>query len=381
MYKVYSTGKNKEILHDVRLGITLDNAIVTRELNTVNSFVFSIYKNHPKYNEIIPMSNKALISVYQNDDLMFLGRVLQTDGDNPKQVTCEGVLGYFNDILTKFSGKFTVSDFLKKLIEIANAKRDSAFRGNQNKTHFVLGNVSVSDNVEITETEYFTLWEWINTKLITELGGYIRPRFIDGGNIAIDYVTDFDEVCEQEVRVGKNISSKSIIQSGQEIYTSIIPETKYKKDDSEVNVDLTSLGLFSFDILADGSVKTFLDSDVGEFVHKAQSYEIYSKSAVEKFGVIQKAVEFDKELNANELAQHAVKTLSNNVFITKTYTYKIIDLSRLNKNLPSFREGEKIKLCDEINSTILCTKIIKNINNPTADEIELGAKIKCLTKG
>lgn len=377
MYKVYSTGKNKEILHDVRLGIVLADAVVTRELNTVNSFVFSIYKNHNKYNDIMPMDNKTLISVYQNDDLMFLGRVLQTDGDNPKKVTCEGVLGYFNDVLAKFSGTFTAEAFLRKIIETVNAKRENKHDGNHNNTHFVVGNVDVSGNVEISETEYFTCWEWVSTKLINELGGYIRPRFLNDGNIAIDYLKDFDEVCEQEVRVGKNISSKSIIHSGQEIFTSIIPVST----NNEVSVDLTSLGLISFDILSNGDIETHLNSDVGEYVHKAQSNEIYSKSAVEKFGIIQKYIGIDKELNANELALNAVKTLSNNVFVTKTYTYKIIDLSRLNKNLPSFKEGEKIRLCDEINSTILCTKIIKNINNPTADEIVLGAKIRCLTKG
>lgn len=379
MYRVYLSQDNKKILHDVRVGIVLDSAVITRELNTVNSFVFSIYKNHPQYENIMPMDNKSLISVYQDDDLMFLGRILQVDGDNPKQVTCEGVFGYFNDIVIKLGSTFTVSTFLKKIIYIVNEKRESDFAGNQSKTHFVLGNVNVSGNIE-TETDYKTLWEWINTKLINEFGGYIRPRFLDDGDIAIDYVTDFDEVCEQEVRVGKNISSKSIIQSGQEIYTSIIPMTKYTENDSEVNIDLTSLGLVSFDI-ENGEVKTYSDSDSGEYVHISNSDAIFSKSAVENFGIIQKTLELDKKLNNLELAQTAIKTLSNNVYITKTYTYKIIDLSRLNKKLPSFREGKKIKLCDEINSTILCTKIIKNINNPTADEIELGATIKYLTKG
>lgn len=381
MYRVYLNGKKKEILHDVRVGITLDNAVITRELNTVNSFVFSIYKNHPLYSAIKPMDNKTLISAYQDDDLMFLGRILKADGDNPKTVTCEGVLGYFNDVQVKFNGNLSVNDLLSKLIDSVNSKRLNKYGGNQNKTKFVKGDINVSSTTEITESSYRTPWEIITTNLIGVLGGYIRPRFLDDGNIAIDYVTDFDEICEQEVRIGLNISSKDIVENGQDIYTSIIPTTKYSESDSEVNVDLTSLNLISFDIVASGEIKTYYGSDTGEYVHIASSDAIFSKSAVEQYGIIQKTLELDKKLNNIDLAKSAIKTLSNNVFITKTYNYKIIDLSRLNLNLPSFREGKKIKLCDETNSTILCTKIIKNINNPTADEIELGATMKYLTKG
>ena len=94
------------------------------ELNKAGKFTFSIYPNHPHYGLIKKM--KSIIRVYHEDELVFRGRVLNSEKGwiNESKVTCEGELAFFNDSIIRpydyiSNGQITIRDFLSSIIEFS----------------------------------------------------------------------------------------------------------------------------------------------------------------------------------------------------------------------------------------------------------------------
>lgn len=365
-------------LHDIRLSLTLQDAIVTRELNTVNSFAFSIYENHPEYENITPMDEHRFIRVYEDNDLIFYGRTLKVEGNKPKAITCEGVLALLNDVLIRFKDAsaenkiiFSVESFLNVIIEKVNKDKSVS----NCPVTFSLGKITVTGQVEIETDGYKKGWELISEHLINKLNGYLYP-YIDGDVVFINYVSEMTEICGQEVRVGQNIISRKVTDDGAEIATALIATTTYKDGDVDVKKDLTECDFGTFNLSGELDI-------TGDFVHPEGEDYIYSKSAVvEKNGFIVKPYELTENITTQELLVKTINELETRLKLNRSYEFNIIDLSKINPSLPKFKEGLLIDVYDEnIKLRILCTKMSKNLNNPKADSISLGTSIKFLTKG
>lgn len=95
MYKVYC---NERQLHNMTmLALKLVNPKLDLEVNKAGSCTFTIYSQHPYYNRLKRL--KSIIKVYQNDRIIFRGRILDTvkGFKNQKQVTCEVELAFLVD--------------------------------------------------------------------------------------------------------------------------------------------------------------------------------------------------------------------------------------------------------------------------------------------
>jgi hypothetical protein len=123
MYYVYLNGTIP--LYDLRSeDLVMTNPTVTLKENNAGTFTFTILPTHPYYDQITKM--KSTVKVYDNDDEIFSGRVINEKVDffNRKKVTCEGELGYLNDSIQRpavYRG-ITVREYLEKLIAIHNAQ-------------------------------------------------------------------------------------------------------------------------------------------------------------------------------------------------------------------------------------------------------------------
>lgn len=74
-YRVYCDGLT---LYNSKLeSLKIFSPTVELELNKTGSFNFTIYPDHPHYNSIQKL--KSIITVYQDDYLIFRGRVLDDD--------------------------------------------------------------------------------------------------------------------------------------------------------------------------------------------------------------------------------------------------------------------------------------------------------------
>ena len=207
MYEVYCDGQliyntrvdDKDyILHDAKLDL---------ELNKAGSFSFTIYPSHAKYEILRPL--KSIITVYQNDYMIFRGRVLNTTKGfyNEKQVLCEGELAFLCDSVQRpydfsDSSHMTIAELFTFFITRHNGQVDES-------KEFKIGNISVTDGndyIVCSNESHSMTWDAINEKLINTFGGYLWVRHESDGNY-IDYISDFDTVSNQPVKFGKNLLS------------------------------------------------------------------------------------------------------------------------------------------------------------------------------
>ena len=98
-YKIFC---DDYILYDSQLNeFQLENTTLKQELNTANELTFTIYPNHPYFNNISKLS--SLVRVYRDSNLIFKGRVIYSElgFHNEKKITCEGVLAFLLDSIIR----------------------------------------------------------------------------------------------------------------------------------------------------------------------------------------------------------------------------------------------------------------------------------------
>ena len=103
------------ILYDSDLNeFQLGNPVVKQELNMVDELSFTIYPNHPYFNNISKLSSE--IKVFRDDNLLFKGRVISSELGfrGEKKIVCEGILAFLLDTVIRpfdFPNDTQFSDF------------------------------------------------------------------------------------------------------------------------------------------------------------------------------------------------------------------------------------------------------------------------------
>ena len=111
-YKIFC---NDYILYDSQLNeFQVENPVLKQELNTANELTFTIYQNHPYFNNISKLS--SIVRVYRDNNLIFKGRVINSElgFHNEKKIVCEGVLAFWLDTIIRpfdFPNDTQFSDF------------------------------------------------------------------------------------------------------------------------------------------------------------------------------------------------------------------------------------------------------------------------------
>ena len=319
---IYQVLCDDYLLLDTRLeDYKIYNPKVKLALNKVGEFTFSIYPNHVYFDKLQKM--KSMITVYQNDKLIFKGRILDFEQGfyNEKQVICESELAFLIDSIQRpYSFTGSLSDFLQMLISNHNAQVNT-------DKQFVLGNVTVTDSnnyINRSDTEYSTTWDLINTSLINTHGGYIVARH-SNNTMYLDYLTeaDFNLLNNQAIEFGKNLLHVSKAAKGADIATIIIPigATLEGSDAPVTIVDLAD--------------------DTTSEIKKVSDY-IYNQSEIDKYGKITKTIKFDDVTVASNLLTKAKEYYAALRNDKVTITLNAADMASIDANLNNFALGTKI---------------------------------------
>lgn len=319
---IYQVTCDGYLLLDTRIDdYKIFNPIVKLALNKVGEFTFSIYPNHENFNRLQKM--KSIIEVFQNDKLIFKGRILDFEQGfyNEKQVICESELAFLIDSIQRpYSYTGTLEGFLQMLIDNHNAQVKA-------DRQFVLGNVTVTDNnnyINRVDTEYSTTWDLINSALINTHGGYIVPRH-QNGIMYIDYLTEdnFNILNNQGIEFGKNLLSVVKAVRGADIATVLIPiGATIEGEDAPV------------------TIKELAD-DTTSIIQKVEDY-IFDQKEIDKYGKITKTIVFDDVTDANNLLTKAkayYAALNNDKV---TITLNAADMAAIDDDLNHFSLGSKI---------------------------------------
>lgn len=358
MYRVFCDGYK---LYDYRTDkYKILNAILELELNKTGSFSFVIFPDHPNFNRLRKM--KSIIIVYQGDDVIFRGRILDTEEGfyNQVQVTCEGELAFLIDsIIRPYSSQEnpwvgTPEEYLQKLINEHNSQVDEY-------KHFRVGIVNVptgnsTGNITRYDTDYNTAWKLLSEKLVGSLGGYLSVRYEEDGNY-IDYLSDFNVLSNQKITFGKNLLDIKKTTKGDDIVSAIIPLGAKAEGDS--------------------SRTTIAD------VNDGQDY-IFDQDAVDTYGWVFKTVVWDEITDPARLKKEAEEYLASMAKLTSSIEFTAADLSGI-ENVNAFRLGRYVTVKDKRHGfddslDFLIKKLSIDILNPTNNKLTVGTTYQTFTE-
>lgn len=350
------------ILHDVRVdGLQVVGAKCDLEVNKTGAFTFSIPPVHPNYDAVV--KHKSVITLLHNNEIIFVGRVLNDEIDfyNMKNIECEGELSFLLDSIQRQEeyhldggNANVIETYLKDLISIHNTQVDDYKK-------FTVGNVTVTDpnNYLYKISNYENTLNVINEDLIDTFGGYILTRH-SGDTTYLDYVSEYSGVCSQTIEFGKNIVDMTRYIKGEEIFTALIPlgTTLDETDITDTAKKLT--------------ISSVANSTVGTIVKK-DDY-IYDSEAVKRWGWIWRTYTWDDVEVANNLYAKGKELLKSSINETFTMELTAIDLSLLDVNIDSIKLGNKIQCVSTphgINQLMFVQSITIDIDNPANTKIKL----------
>ena len=384
MYKIIcdnthtNLGIGKYILHDPRPinDLKLIKPRCKREINKTGSLTFQILPTHPYYHEIYKLESEILL--YQDDKLLFCGRVLndEVDFNNIKSVECEGELSYLLDVVDShfydYSGTFddtsginVVEGCLQQIIYKYNVEKDYLYSDKE----LVVGNITVTapNNYLKFATNFESCLEIINKQFLDNYGGYLFIRHEDDKRY-IDYVTVNElNVCNQTLEFGKNIIDMSKYIKGEDIYTCLIPLGEMIKSttgssgeniESRLELDFPSA--------------TEVGEEDDDFMGK-DNY-IYDPYYVIRYGRIWKAIKWDDVSDTDTLLNLAVNELRNLRNPTLNIEINAVDLHLLNADIDAINVGDKIRCISKphnIDEWLIVKAMTIDIDYPENTTIEL----------
>lgn len=355
MFRIYS---DSNLLHHDNLeSLKVFNPSVDLELNKTGSFVFTVFPDHPRFPFVKRL--KSIIQVWQDDFLLFRGRVLDEEigWHNEKTFTCEGELSFLIDSIQRpydFTG--SIPDFLGMLLVNHNAQVEP-------EKQFTLGNVTVTDPnnyIVRSDIDYVSTWEVINKKLIDMLGGFLQVRHENGVNY-LDYLIESTLLAPQKITFGKNLLDLKRSRKGEEIATVIIPLGAKIKDeegkDTERRLTIESVN---------GGVDFVQDSD-----------------AIAQYGIIVKTVIFEDVTEPENLKTKGQAQLSDSVKQWESIELTSADLATVDKAITSFHLGTQVQVDSNphgLNQRFLVHKLSLKLFEPIANKMTLGKTIPAFSE-
>lgn len=317
------------------------------ETNKIGSLSFTIYPDHSAYDALVKM--KSIITVYQDEEILFKGRIFSDKADfrKAKKVEAEGLLGYFNDSTVRpYSYKGSVTEYLAFLVNQHNEQEPDY-------KQFKVGIVTVSDPNDYivrASSNYPQTWDEINDKLIKLLGGYIVIRYEEDGNY-IDYLEDFTAVSTQKIEYAVNLLDLDNEVKADNLATCIVPLGASVQDEEGNSYRIT----------------------IAE-VNNGVDY-VYDPVAESIYGRISKVVTWDDVTEPSNLLKKANAYLTTAILLEGTLNIKAVDLHLNDNQIEAFRIGQYIPVYSiphDVNENMLLNSYSLDLSNPASFSFSLG---------
>lgn len=338
MYTIYADDALLYSPGDEELSVL--SPVLETQCNAAGTLTFVLLPEHPMYSALHKMRTR--IDVRQDDEIIWRGRVLETETDfyRQKTVTCEGELTYLVDSVLH---PYKLADYdgtAAGLFRLYLTRHNEAVSEAQ---QFQIGNVDIETLSSVENTGYANTWDEISDNLLDIHGGFLRIRHEDGARY-LDWTKESGDTCAQVIRFGENLLDLSEYVSASEVVTCLIPYAG--QSDSKITI---------------ASV-----NDGKDYIEDAAGIALY--------GRIWGVTEFDTK-DASTLLEMAKKNLQKRLEETITITISAVDLHLLDVNAESFHVGNKVRVVSlphGIDAEYTCTAISLDLVNPDQSEYTFG---------
>ena len=375
-----------------RPGYELINPQVDLAVNAAGTFTFTMYPSHPCYE--LTDNTKSIVQIVKDGEAepLFRGRVLSAELGfyNEKKVICEGELAFLCDTIqqnydySEGESRKTIHELLTFFIQRHNEKA-----GIDNIHSFKIGIVNVTDGdnsntdnlISAADSTFLNTYESIQQKLIERYGGYLYIRHEEDGNY-IDYLSSPSVTCSQKIELGENLLSFKKNIEADSLVTAVIPLGKERMDGGEKGSGSRhNIGGWN-------ASQSITDSkDIFQVTGKVGGTTtylncLYSQSAVEKYGWIEKVLIFDDVVLPGTLVRYGeshLKSMGKALSIELTAA----DLSGVNTEIDRFKIAQYVRVNSKPhnleNALYVVSKLSLNLTDPTANKICLGTETATIT--
>lgn len=307
MYTIYADDALLYSPGDEELSVL--SPVLETQCNAAGTLTFVLLPEHPMYSALHKMRTR--IDVRQDDEIIWRGRVLETETDfyRQKTVTCEGELTYLVDSVLH---PYKLADYdgtAAGLFRLYLTRHNEAVSEAQ---QFQIGNVDIETLSSVENTGYGNTWDEISDNLIDIHGGFLRIRHEDGARY-LDWTKESGTSCGQVIRFGENLLDLSEYVSASEVVTCLIPCAG--QSGSQITISSVNGG------------KDYIEDAAG----------------IALYGRIWGVTEFDAK-DASTLLEMAKENLQKRLKETITITISAVDLHLLDVNAESFRVGDKVRV-------------------------------------
>lgn len=338
MYTIYADNALLYSPGDEELSVL--SPVLETSCNAAGTLTFVLLPAHPLYDKLQKL--KTRIRVMQDDEIIWRGRVLETESDfyRQKTVTCEGELTYLVDSVLH---PYKLADYdgtAAGLFRLYLTRHNEAVSEAQ---QFQIGNVDIETLSSVENTGYGNTWDEISDNLIDIHGGFLRIRHEDGARY-LDWTKASGTSCGQVIRFGENLLDLSEYVSASEVVTCLIPYAG--QSDSQITISSVNGG------------KDYIEDAAG----------------IALYGRIWGVTEFDTK-DAAKLLEMAKENLQKRLKETITITISAVNLHLLDVNAESFHVGDKVRVISPphgIDAEYTCTAISLDLVNPDQSEYTFG---------
>lgn len=338
MYTIYADDALLYSPGDGELSVL--SPVLETQCNAAGTLTFVLLPEHPMYSALHKMRTR--IDVRQDDEIIWRGRVLETETDfyRQKTVTCEGELTYLVDSVLH---PYKLADYdgtAAGLFRLYLTRHNEAVSEAQ---QFQIGNVDIETLSSVENTGYGNTWDEISGNLLDIHGGFLRVRH-EGDVRYLDWTKESGTSCGQVIRFGENLLDLSEYVSASEVVTCLIPCAG--QSGSQITISNVNGG------------KDYIEDAAG----------------IALYGRIWGVTEFDAK-DASTLLEMAKENLQKRLKETITITISAVDLHLLDVNAESFRVGDKVRVVSPphgIDAEYTCTAISLDLVNPDQSEYTFG---------
>lgn len=357
MYTIYADGTL--VCSSKIEELAIINPVIKLEVNSAGTFTFTMPPQHPYYSLI--QKKTTLIDVYRDDESepLFEGICASDEVDffKQKKIVCEGELTFLNDSNLRPSHKVGLTS--RQLLTAYINEHNSLVEA---KKRFTVGQVTAKDDNDYITcfTNYQSTMTEIKEDLVDDIGGYLRTRHVNGVRY-LDYLAESPRTNNQVIRLGENLLDISVGIDTDDLATAIIPLGETLETQSIEGLDERL------------SIKTA----PADSMHPAGKDYVFSQSAVNNFGWIEKVVEWDGVTVVSNLVEKGKKYLQETQFENLVIEAKAIDLGLTSDEFQKFKLLDKVRVLSEphgLDKYFLLSQMEIHLNNPEQDTITLGTK-------
>ncbi len=337
-------------------GCTVLNPTLTQALNKAGSLKFLLPPGNHMYKKIKKL--KSIIKVFDEDEEMFRGRVLDDEKDfyNRKQVYCEGDRSFLIDSPTRpYSIQADIIDVFEMFLDNHNASVEP-------EKQFKLGRVTVTDSnnyINRSNSNYSNTLDQMEDKLIKTHGGYIKTRLSNGIRY-LDYLEQPGEYSSQVIEFGKNLLDITEYINAEDVFTVLIPIGAEQKDSNG-----NTTGKLTIKVANEGI--DYIESEIG----------------IKLFGRIWRVEEWEDVTLPMNLLSKGKAFLADGIKMAVSLKVKAVDLHHIDVNTEKIRYGDYVRVVSaphEIDEYFMCTEVEYNLADPSKTEFTFGISFRALTE-